>query len=64
MTNLGMQLEYFPLSIRDFTASTGSLAPFYKFRRTIQSLRPKSKFNPWAFRHTINNSSQILRRNN
>jgi hypothetical protein len=25
--NFGMQLEYFPLSIRDFTAVTGSFAP-------------------------------------
>lgn len=28
VTNVGMQLEYFPLSIRDFTATLGSLAPF------------------------------------
>lgn len=28
VTNIGMQLEYFPFSIRDFTASTGGLAPF------------------------------------
>ena len=28
VTNIGMQLEYFPLSIRDFTASVGALAPF------------------------------------
>jgi hypothetical protein len=28
VTNIGMQLEYFPLSIRDFTATVGSLAPF------------------------------------
>jgi hypothetical protein len=28
VTNIGMQLEYFPLSIRDFTASIGSLGPF------------------------------------
>ena len=28
VTNIGMQLEYFPLSIRDFSASEGSLAPF------------------------------------
>jgi len=28
VTNIGMQLEYFPLSIRDFTATIGSLAPF------------------------------------
>lgn len=28
VTNVGMQLEFFPLSIRQFTASTGSLAPF------------------------------------
>ena len=28
VTNLGMQLEYYPLSIRDFSATVGSLAPF------------------------------------
>lgn len=28
LTNIGMQLEYFPLSIRDFTARNGSLGPF------------------------------------
>ncbi|UOK43045.1 MULTISPECIES: THC0290_0291 family protein [Flavobacterium] len=27
-TDIGMQLEYFPLSIRDFTATIGSLGPF------------------------------------
>jgi hypothetical protein len=28
VTNIGMQLEYFPFSIRDFTSTVGSLAPF------------------------------------
>jgi hypothetical protein len=28
VTNIGMQLEYFPWSIRDFTARIGSFAPF------------------------------------
>jgi len=28
VTNLGAQLEYFPLSIRDFSATIGSLGPF------------------------------------
>lgn len=28
LTNIGMQLEYFPFSIRDFTSRNGSLAPF------------------------------------
>ena len=28
LTNIGMQLEFFPWSIRDFTARTGSLGPF------------------------------------
>ncbi|WP_220760687.1 glutamate dehydrogenase [Flavobacterium sp. UMI-01] len=28
LTNIGMQLEYFPLSIRDFTARNGSIGPF------------------------------------
>jgi hypothetical protein len=31
VTNLGMQLEYFPLSIRDFSATEGSFAPFVSF---------------------------------
>ena len=28
VTNIGMQLEFFPLSIREFTATIGSFAPF------------------------------------
>ncbi|MEO8253286.1 MAG: glutamate dehydrogenase [Flavobacterium sp.] len=28
LTNLGMQLEYFPLSVRDFSATIGSFAPY------------------------------------
>ena len=28
VTNIGMQLEYFPYSIRDFTSTIGALAPF------------------------------------
>ena len=28
VTNVGVQLEYFPFSIRDFTATSGSLGPF------------------------------------
>lgn len=28
VTNIGMQLEFFPLSIRDFTSTVGALAPF------------------------------------
>ncbi len=28
VTNIGMQLEFFPLSIRDFSATIGALAPF------------------------------------
>lgn len=28
VTNIGMQLEFYPLSIRDFTATLGSFAPF------------------------------------
>jgi hypothetical protein len=28
VTNIGVQLEYFPFSIRDFTARIGSLGPF------------------------------------
>jgi hypothetical protein len=29
VTNVGMQLEFYPLSIRDFTSTVGSLAPFF-----------------------------------
>jgi hypothetical protein len=29
VTNIGMQLEFYPLSIRDFTATIGSFAPFF-----------------------------------
>lgn len=28
VTNIGMQLEYFPLSIRDFTSTVGAFAPY------------------------------------
>lgn len=31
LTNVGMQLEFFPFSIREFTATTGSLAPYISF---------------------------------
>ena len=31
LTNLGVQLEYFPLSIRDFSVSAGNIAPFIGF---------------------------------
>jgi hypothetical protein len=31
VTNIGMQLEYFPLSIRDFTSTIGAWAPFISF---------------------------------
>ncbi len=31
IANFGMQLEYFPLNIRDFTARTGSFTPFVSF---------------------------------
>jgi hypothetical protein len=29
VTNIGMQLEFYPLSIRDFTSTVGSFAPFF-----------------------------------
>ncbi|MES2813181.1 MAG: glutamate dehydrogenase [Bacteroidota bacterium] len=31
VTDIGMQLEFYPFSIRDFTASTGSWGPFVSF---------------------------------
>jgi len=42
VTNIGMQLEYFPLSIRDFTATNGAFAPF------ISAGAQFSHYNPEA----------------
>lgn len=41
VTNIGMQLEYYPLSIRDFTASTGSLAPFISLGAQYSFFKPE-----------------------
>ena len=42
ITNIGMQLEFFPLSIRDFTATIGSLAPFVSFGGQFSFYDPKA----------------------
>ena len=42
VTNLGMQLEYFPLSIRDFTVTMGSLAPFISLGGQFSHFDPKA----------------------
>ena len=42
VTNIGMQLEFFPLSIRDFTSTIGSLAPFISFGGQFSFYDPKA----------------------
>lgn len=42
VTDIGMQLEFFPLSIRDFTATIGSWAPFISLGGHFSSYKPKS----------------------
>ena len=45
VTNIGMQLEYFPLSVRDFTSSEGSLAPFISVGGQFCFYNPKTYSN-------------------
>jgi hypothetical protein len=42
VTNIGMQLEFFPLSIRDFTATKGALAPFISLGGQFSFYSPKA----------------------
>ena len=42
VTNIGMQLEFFPLSIRDFTANIGSFAPFVSLGGQFSIYSPKA----------------------
>ncbi len=42
ITNIGMQLEYFPLSIRDFTVTDGALAPFISLGAQYSNYNPKA----------------------
>lgn len=42
ITDIGMQLEYFPLSIRDFTATIGSWAPFVSLGAHFSFYDPKA----------------------
>lgn len=43
ITNIGMQLEYYPLSIRDFTASDGSWAPFVSLGAQFSHYNPEAE---------------------
>jgi hypothetical protein len=40
VTNIGMQLEFFPYSIRDFTATIGSFAPFISLGGQFSFFKP------------------------
>ena len=42
VTNIGMQLEFFPWSIRAFTATIGSFAPFVSLGGQYSFYRPKA----------------------
>lgn len=42
VTNIGIQLEYFPLSIRDFTNTIGGLAPFVSLGGQFSFYDPKA----------------------
>lgn len=42
ITSIGMQLEYYPLSIRDFSASVGSFAPFVSLGAQFSHYDPES----------------------
>lgn len=42
VTSLGMQLEYFPWSIRDFSATVGSFAPFVSLGAHYDSYKPEA----------------------
>lgn len=42
VTNIGMQLEYFPLSIRDFIATNGSWAPFVSLGAQYSHYSPEA----------------------
>lgn len=43
VTNIGVQIEFYPLSIRDFAASTGSFAPFVSFGGQFSFYTPTAK---------------------
>ena len=42
VTNIGMQLEFFPYSIRDFASTTGSFAPFISLGGQFSFYSPKN----------------------
>ena len=41
VTNIGMQLEFYPLSIRDFTSQTGSFGPFVSLGGQFSFYKPE-----------------------
>jgi hypothetical protein len=43
VTNIGMQLEFFPFSIRDFTANVGSFAPFISLGGQFSFYKPTAE---------------------
>jgi hypothetical protein len=43
VTNIGMQLEFFPFSIRDFTANIGSWAPFVSLGGQFSFFKPTAE---------------------
>ena len=43
ITNIGMQLEFFPFSIRDFASTTGSFAPFISLGGQFSFYTPTAK---------------------
>ncbi|MCG2612266.1 pre-mRNA-splicing factor 38 [Flavobacterium sp. SM15] len=49
VTNIGMQLEYFPLSIRDFTATNGAFGPFISLGAQYSYFSPEA----WSTRGRI-----------
>ncbi|UPQ80257.1 glutamate dehydrogenase [Flavobacterium azooxidireducens] len=42
VTNIGMQLEYFPLSIREFSSTPGKLAPFVSLGGQFSYFKPEA----------------------
>lgn len=42
VTNIGMQLEYFPLSIREFSATPGKIAPFVSLGAQFSHYNPEA----------------------
>ena len=60
---IGSQLEYFPMSIRDFQAGGHRIAPVYRGRGTLGELRSRSIFGTRPVKQPYHNSTKIFRRN-